>query len=94
MPNHSFDPVLQEGQEFQNALFEAYGGAARYVQESHVPSWVDTWGQFIRQHPWGSLIAALVIIFLVTAVIRELICGYLKTNEILARLRRLEEKIK
>jgi hypothetical protein len=40
------------------------------------------------------LIAALVVIFLVTAIIRELICGYLKTNEILVRLRRLEEKIK
>jgi hypothetical protein len=36
------------------------------------------------------MFGVLVVIF---AVIRELICSYFKTNEILARLKRLEEKM-
>jgi len=91
MPSHSFDPVLQDSEYFRNALIEAFAQASQRIQR---PTWMDTWGQFIRQHPWISLVAAFLVIFLLTAFIRELICGYLKTNEILVRLRRLEEKLK
>ncbi len=91
MPYNSFDPVLQDSEVFRNAVIEAFTQASQHLQR---PSWVDAWGQFIRQHPWISLGAAFLVIFLLTAFIRELICGYLKTNEILVRLRRLEEKFK
>jgi uncharacterized membrane protein YdfJ with MMPL/SSD domain len=89
MPNTSFDPVLQDSEAFRNAVIEAFTQASQRIQR---PSWMDAWGQFIRQHPWISLAAAFLVIFLLTAIIRELICGYLKTNEILARLKRLEDK--
>ncbi|QAT17693.1 hypothetical protein BU251_08150 [Candidatus Velamenicoccus archaeovorus] len=91
MPYNSFDPVLQDSEAFRNALIEAFTQASQRIQR---PSWMDAWGQFIRQHPWISLGVAFFVIFLLTAFIRELICGYLKTNEILARLKRLEDKIK
>ena len=91
MPNNSFDPILQESETLRDAVMNAFTQAPMQIQRS---SWVEIWGRFFAQHPWMSLVAAFLVVFFVTAIIRELICGYLKTNEILTRLKRLEEKLK
>ncbi len=83
-----------DSREFQNMIRSALSEAVKSMPEAKVPSWMEATAEFIRMRPLTSLLIALLVILVISAIIRELICAYLKTNEILSRLNRIEEKIK
>ena len=83
-----------DSQEIRNAMSQAISDAIKALPRPQVPSWMETWIEFIKLHPLISLLIAFLVIFILTAIIREIICSYLKTNEILVRLRSIEEKMK
>ena len=83
-----------DSQEIRNAMTQAMSDAIKALPRPQVPSWMEAGFEFIKAHPWLSLSIAFLVIFVITAIIREIICSYLKTNEILARLRAIEEKMK
>jgi len=51
-------------------------------------------GDFTQLHPWLSFAILSFAILIISAIIREIICSYFKTNDILIRLNRIEEKLK
>ena len=81
----AFDP-----QEYQNIIFSSVQQAFK----SHAPTWLESLVTFIQQHPWISIGIAFIIILIISAIVREVLCHYFKINEILARLARLEKEIK
>ena len=83
-----------DSQELRNEVFQAMKEAGLGLPGGKVPSWLESLADFIKLHPWISLGIALFVIFLISAIIREILCSYFKTNEILMRLKRLEEKLK
>ncbi|MFA5039455.1 MAG: hypothetical protein WC732_07220 [Candidatus Omnitrophota bacterium] len=95
MPYHSLDSISQETTEFRNEVFKALSEATSYGKyDQPLIPWFEGISQSVRQHPWLFLAGAFVVIFLAVFLTRELICGYLKTNEILSRLKKLEERLK
>jgi|GEM_PF-1003009 len=85
--------LMSDSQEIQNMIAQAFSEASKALPNPKMPSWVEAAAKFIEIHPWISLLAALGVILLITVIIRELICSYLKTNEITVRLRKIEEKL-
>ena len=83
-----------DSQELRNEVFQAMKEAGLSLHGGKVPSWLESLADFIKLHPWISLGIALFVIFLVSAIIREILCSYFKTNEILMRVKKLEEKLK
>lgn len=81
----AFDP-----QEYQNMVFSTVQQAFK----SHAPSWLESLVTYIQMHPWISIGVVFIVILVISAIVREVLCHYLKTNEILRRLKALEEKIK
>ena len=86
--------LSSDSQEIQNMLTQAVAEATKMLPKPQMPSWVEQASHFIETHPWISLLSALGIIFLITIIIRELICGYLKTNEIIDKLNKIEAQLK
>lgn len=86
--------LLADSQEIRNAMTQTMSDAIKALPRPQVPSWMEAWFEFIKLHPWLSLSIAFLAIFVITAIIREIICSYLKTNEILVRLSAIEEKLK
>lgn len=82
-----------DNQEIRNIMQQALTGAFQAMSQPKAPSWLEALLVFIRIHPWLALFIVFAVILLITAIIREMICSYLKTNEILARIKRLEEKL-
>ena len=85
--------LSSDSQEIQNMLTQAVAEATKMLTKPQMPSWMQQASRFIESHPWISLFVALGIIFLVTIIIRELICGYLKTNEIIDKINKIEAKL-
>lgn len=81
-------------EEYQNLVRQSLSDAFNSLPSPAVPSWLESAAEFIKAHPWLSLGVALLVLLIISAIIRELICSYLKTNEILARVKKLEEKSK
>lgn len=80
--------------EIRNMVSQVMSEALKAMPRPEVPSWLEGLGAYVRMHPWISLFIVLGIVLVVSAVIREILCSYFKTNEILARLKRLEERCK
>lgn len=80
--------------EMRNMVSQVMSEALKAIPRPEVPSWVESLGQYVQLHPWISLFVVLGIVLVVSAVVREILCSYFKTNEILARLKRLEERSK
>jgi hypothetical protein len=93
MVESSGKALMSDSQEIQNMIAQVFSQASKALPNPKMPSWVEAAAKFIEVHPWISLIVALGVILLVTVIIRELICSYLKTNEVMARLKRIEEKL-
>jgi hypothetical protein len=86
-------PLQADSQEIQNMIGQVMAEATKSLPKPQVPSWMETWIEFIKVHPWTALLVALLVMVIIFAVIREMICVYLKTNEILARLKKIEERL-
>jgi len=82
-------PLLSDAQDMQGIIAQAL----KAMPKPAMPSWMETLAAFVRLHPWISLLVFLAVVLVISAVVREIICSYLKTSEILVRLKRLEEKI-
>jgi len=80
--------------EMQKAITQVMTDAIKSMPKPKVPHWMEAIVDFIKFHPWLSLLILICAIFFVSAVIREIICSYLKTNDILIRLKRIEENMK
>jgi hypothetical protein len=83
-----------DSQELRNEVFRAMKEAGLGLSGGKVPPWLESSADFIKLHPWISLGIVLLVIFLISAIIREILCSYFKINEILKRVKRLEEKMK
>lgn len=83
-----------DSQEVQQVMGQVLGEAIKSISRPKVPLWLEAVLDFVRIHPWVSLFILLGAMAVIFAIIREMICSYLKTNEILVRLKRLEEKTK
>ena len=93
MDGNSTQQLQIDSQELQNAMTQAMREAIKALPRPQVPSWLETWVDFVRLHPLISLVLVLSIALIISMVIREIICSYVKTNDILARLRRIEQKL-
>jgi len=78
----------------QQAISQVMSEAIKVLPRPKVPQWMETIANFVKFHPWLSLPIFIFIILVISAIIREVICSYLKTNDILIRLKRIEEKLK
>ncbi len=83
-----------DSQEFRNAVADVMNQALKSVPKPKVPSWVEAMVEFIKLHPWISLFVLLAVLAVISAIVRELLCSYLKTNDILARLKKIEQVLK
>lgn len=92
--NGNFTQQLpMDSQEIQQVMQQVLAETLRTVPKPVVPSWMQATGDFIKIHPWLSFFIILLILLFISLIIREIICSYLKTNEILKRLKRLEDKL-
>lgn len=93
--NENLTQTLEaDSHEIQNMIGQTVAEAIKSLPRPQMPPWMESLGDFIQMHPWTSLLIALLIIILISVIIREIICSYLKTNEILHRLKKIEEKFK
>jgi len=86
-------PLLTDSQEMQKAVMQVMADAVKNFPRPKVPSWMESLTDYVKFHPLTSLLIFLLFIIIFSLVIREILCSYLKTNEILARLKKLEEKL-
>jgi hypothetical protein len=94
MDTNMTQQIQMDSQEFKNAIIQMMRDTVKTLPQEKVPAWIGSLVDLIKGHPWISLGIALFVVFLISAIIREILCSYFKTNQILARLKRLEEKIK
>jgi hypothetical protein len=87
-------PYAMNSSEAQKMMSDMMAAAFRDMPKPEVPGWLEALGNFITLHPVVALLVVVVAAALISLVIRELVCFYFKTNDILRRLKRLEEKIK
>lgn len=92
--NNMTQELQVDSQEIQNMMVQAVNEAIKSLPKPKMPSWMETAVDFIVMHPWIALFILLGVATVISAVIREIICSYLKTNDILARLKRVEDKLK
>lgn len=79
--------------EVQNVFAQVLAQGLKSVPRPELPSWIEALGDFIKSHPWifGWIVIGILVVCLF--IIRELTCMYLKTNEILERLKNIEKRI-
>ena len=87
-------PLAADSREMQNMIVQAMSETIKSLPKPKVPSWMEGAVEFVKIHPWVSLIIVFAVIFIISAIIREILCSYFKTNEVLERLKRIEEKLK
>jgi hypothetical protein len=80
-----FDPL-----EYQNIILQSIHESFK----AHAPTWLESLVAFVQNHPWVTIGLVLGVALIISAIVREILCQYFKTNEILARLARLEKAIK
>ncbi len=85
--------LVLDSQEMQGMLKSVLSETLKALPKPKVPSWMEGGVDFVKLHPWIALGIFLLVVFVISLVIRETICSYLKTSEILNRLKRIEEKI-
>jgi type II secretory pathway component PulF len=78
----------------QQAISQFMAEAIKALPRPKVPHWMEAIADFVKFHPWFSLFIFIFVMLVISAIIREVICSYLKTNDILIRLKRIEEKLK
>jgi len=94
MENNLTQGLAVDSRQMQDMLTQAMSEAIKSMPKPQIPSWLDAIIEFLKAHPWTSLLIVTAVILIISAIIRELICSYLKINEISARLKRLEERLK
>lgn len=83
-----------DASEIQEIVKQGVKEAIKTLPKPQVPSWLDSSIEFLKTHPLTSILIVVLIILVISIIIRELICIYLKNNEILARIKRIEEKLR
>ncbi|MEK7849503.1 MAG: hypothetical protein AAB213_01585 [Candidatus Omnitrophota bacterium] len=94
MDGNATQQLQIDSSEMQQTISRVMSEAIRSLPRPKVPLWMEAIVDFIKFHPWLSLLIFIFVIFVISAIIREVICSYLKTNDILIRLKRIEEKLK
>ncbi len=94
MENNLTQGLVLDSRQIQDMVMQAMKEALKAMPKPVAPSWLDSTIEFYKGHPFISLIMVVAIILLICLIIRELICSYLKTNEILKRLKQLEDRFK
>lgn len=78
-------------QDLANIFKQALAEGVKSMPKPELPSWIQGIGDFIKIHPGMFTLIIAAILVICFFIVRELICSYLKTNEILARLKKIEE---
>lgn len=79
-------------QDLANIFKQALTEGVKSMPKPELPSWIQGIGDFIKMHPGMFTLIVIAALSICFFIVRELVCSYLKTNEILARLKRIEEK--
>ena len=91
--NENLTNVLGADAElFQNTISQAMAQALRTLPDKQASSWIGKLTDFINGQPILFLTIAVVVLVVLFAIIREALCSYFKINEVLARLKKLEDK--
>ncbi len=94
MQHNLTQSLATDSESLEQILSEAMAIASKSLPNAEIPSWLEVAGNFVKIHPWLSLVSAVLILLLISLVIREFSCSYFKTNEILTRLKKIEEKVR
>ncbi|MFH0940552.1 MAG: hypothetical protein V1840_01705 [Candidatus Omnitrophota bacterium] len=94
MDSNTTQQLQIDSSEMQQAITQVFSEAIKALPRPKVPLWMEAIVDFIKFHPWFSLFILIFATLVISAIIREVICSYLKTNDILMRLKRIEEKLK
>ena len=94
MDNNATQQLQIDSSEMQQAISQVMSEAIKSLPRPKVPQWMEAIADFVKFHPWLSLLIFIFVMLVISAIIREVICSYLKTSDILIRLKRLEEKLK
>ena len=79
--------------QYQAVLNQFVSEAVKALPRPNTPSWLQQIFDNTKDHPWVSLGIVFLVLLVITIIIREIICSYLKTNEIISRLKKLEDKM-
>lgn len=90
--NLAQNPAI-DSQQFQNLFQQALSQTLRSLPRPKVPSWLEAVIEYVKIHPFEALFILFIASLLISALIREVLCSYLKTNEILSRLNKLEKRL-
>ncbi len=93
MENNMTQQLQSDSVEMQNMFKNVVTETFKALPRPKVPAWLESTGEFIKVHPWISLAIVLFVLLVISSIIREIICSYFKVNEILSRLKRIEEKL-
>ena len=93
MDGNLTQPLLTDTQEMRNAVMQVMADAIKNLPRPQMPSWMQALADHVKLHPLTSFLIFLLFLIVLFLIIREVVCSYLKTNEILERLKRLEEKL-
>jgi len=94
MDDNATQQLQVDSAQMQQAITQVMTDAIKSMPRPKVPHWMGSAADFIQFHPWISFFILIFVILVISAIIREVICSYLKTNDILIRLKRIEEKLK
>jgi len=94
MDSNTTQQLQIDSTQMQQAITQVMTDAIKSMPRPKVPHWMQSAGDFTQLHPWLSFAILSFAILIISAIIREIICSYFKTNDILIRLNRIEEKLK
>ena len=77
-----------------NALVQNLTAISKSMQQQKLPAWIEEIVRWVNSNPWGTAVVVMLGMAVVVLIIRELICFYMKTNQILFRLGRVEEELR
>ncbi len=85
------DSLPLSEQELADIFKQALAEGMKSIPKPELPSWIEKIGSFIKIHPGVFTLIIVLILVVCFLIVREFVCSYLKTNEILARLKKIEE---
>lgn len=92
--NENLTPSLpMDSQEVQKMMQQVLLQTFQSLPKPKFPSWLEGIIAYIQSHPLESLFFFVLALLFISAIVREVVCSYLKTNEILSRLKKIEKKL-
>ena len=94
MDNNFAQNVTLDAKEIQGIITQTVNEAVKAFPKPQIPSWFDRIIDFFKTNPLTFFLIVVLVILAISVIVRELVCMYFKTNELLARIKRIEERLK